>query len=255
MDTGPRRSDVGEKTAAALRGTLGWVWTVFGPFLGLVLITVLFACLTRDSGSFLTRLQLADDRRPDGDRRDGRAGDDDHHDRRRDRPVGRLERGAGDGRRRRCWSRDLALADCRLALAAGILLGRALRAAQRRPDHGAGRGAVHHHAGEPEGLPRPGQVALDEHAVYIPDEAKPWWFGRILATEPEPRLAAGRARGLDLAGPERAPGARRCGTACWAVTSTRSARTRRRRGSAGSTCRGSSWRSTAWRAWRPAWPG
>jgi ribose/xylose/arabinose/galactoside ABC-type transport system permease subunit len=37
-----------------LRGTLGWAWTVFGPFLGLALITVLFAVLTRDSGRFLT---------------------------------------------------------------------------------------------------------------------------------------------------------------------------------------------------------
>jgi ribose/xylose/arabinose/galactoside ABC-type transport system permease subunit len=43
-----------ERGTAALRGTLGWVWTVFGPFLGLLLITVLFAALTRDSGSFLT---------------------------------------------------------------------------------------------------------------------------------------------------------------------------------------------------------
>ena len=33
---------------------MGWVWTVFGPFLGLILITVLFAFLTRESGSFLT---------------------------------------------------------------------------------------------------------------------------------------------------------------------------------------------------------
>ena len=38
----------------ALRGTLGWVWTVFGPFLGLVLITLLFAALTRESGRFIT---------------------------------------------------------------------------------------------------------------------------------------------------------------------------------------------------------
>ncbi len=36
------------------RGTLAWVWTMFGPFLGLVLVTGLFAVLTRDSGSFLT---------------------------------------------------------------------------------------------------------------------------------------------------------------------------------------------------------
>jgi ribose/xylose/arabinose/galactoside ABC-type transport system permease subunit len=37
-----------------LRGTLGWIWTVLGPFLGLVLIACLFAYLTRDSGSFMT---------------------------------------------------------------------------------------------------------------------------------------------------------------------------------------------------------
>src|SRR5258708_4477503 len=42
-----------EKGSPALRGTLGWVWTVFGPFLGLILITVLFAYLTRQSGSFM----------------------------------------------------------------------------------------------------------------------------------------------------------------------------------------------------------
>ncbi len=36
------------------RGTLGWVWTAFGPFLGLVLISGLFIGLTRDSGTFLT---------------------------------------------------------------------------------------------------------------------------------------------------------------------------------------------------------
>jgi len=40
--------------APALRGTLGWVWTVLGPFLGLVLITLLFAVLTRSTGLFLT---------------------------------------------------------------------------------------------------------------------------------------------------------------------------------------------------------
>ena len=37
-----------------LRGTLGWIWTVLGPFFGLLLIAGLFAWLTRDSGSFVT---------------------------------------------------------------------------------------------------------------------------------------------------------------------------------------------------------
>jgi ribose/xylose/arabinose/galactoside ABC-type transport system permease subunit len=38
----------------AIRGTLNWVWTVLGPFLGLVLITGFFAWLTRDTGSFMS---------------------------------------------------------------------------------------------------------------------------------------------------------------------------------------------------------
>src|SRR5579883_2692728 len=54
-DVGAGIDDVGlEKSPTGRRGTLGWVWTVFGPFLGLLLITLLFAFLTRNSGSFLT---------------------------------------------------------------------------------------------------------------------------------------------------------------------------------------------------------
>ena len=37
-----------------LRGSLRWAWAVFGPFLGLLLITALFAVLTRESRMFLT---------------------------------------------------------------------------------------------------------------------------------------------------------------------------------------------------------
>jgi ribose/xylose/arabinose/galactoside ABC-type transport system permease subunit len=37
-----------------LRGSLQWVWTVFGPFAGLLLIVALFATITRQSGTFLT---------------------------------------------------------------------------------------------------------------------------------------------------------------------------------------------------------
>lgn len=44
------------KPSKALRftGSLGWVWTVVGPFLGLIGIVLLFAYLTRDSGRFLS---------------------------------------------------------------------------------------------------------------------------------------------------------------------------------------------------------
>ena len=40
--------------AIKLRGSLGWAWTLFGPFVGLVLIILLFGALTRESGRFLT---------------------------------------------------------------------------------------------------------------------------------------------------------------------------------------------------------
>jgi ribose/xylose/arabinose/galactoside ABC-type transport system permease subunit len=40
--------------AIKLRGSLGWAWTVFGPFVGLVLIILLFGAMTRQTGTFLT---------------------------------------------------------------------------------------------------------------------------------------------------------------------------------------------------------
>jgi ribose/xylose/arabinose/galactoside ABC-type transport system permease subunit len=40
--------------ANKLRGSLGWAWTLIGPFVGLVLIILLFGALTRESGRFLT---------------------------------------------------------------------------------------------------------------------------------------------------------------------------------------------------------
>src|SRR5262249_12782847 len=46
--------EVGAKSGkAALRGTLTYVWTVLGPFLGLLAITALFAWWTRESGRFM----------------------------------------------------------------------------------------------------------------------------------------------------------------------------------------------------------
>src|SRR5262245_7877172 len=38
----------------SLSGSLGWVWTVLAPFLGLIATVALFAYLTRGSGVFLT---------------------------------------------------------------------------------------------------------------------------------------------------------------------------------------------------------
>lgn len=43
---------------ASFRKVLGWGWSVFGPFIGLILITALFAGLTRESGQFLSATNL-----------------------------------------------------------------------------------------------------------------------------------------------------------------------------------------------------
>lgn len=43
-----------ESGRGSLRGTARYAWMVFGPFLGLLLISALFAWLTRGTGSFLT---------------------------------------------------------------------------------------------------------------------------------------------------------------------------------------------------------
>jgi ribose/xylose/arabinose/galactoside ABC-type transport system permease subunit len=39
---------------AGFRTAMGWAWTVFGPFLGLAMITAFFAVWTRQSGQFLS---------------------------------------------------------------------------------------------------------------------------------------------------------------------------------------------------------
>ena len=54
MVVGTSVAEVGaERGRWALRGTLGWAWTVVGPFLGLVVIVALFQSLTWPSGRFL----------------------------------------------------------------------------------------------------------------------------------------------------------------------------------------------------------
>ncbi len=47
-------NDRTQSKSLRFRGTLSWVWTVFGPFLGLVLITALFGALNYRAGTFLT---------------------------------------------------------------------------------------------------------------------------------------------------------------------------------------------------------
>ena len=90
-----------ETASIKLRGSLGWAWTVFGPFVGLVLIILLFSVMTRESGKFLTLdnwRTIAVQTVIVGIAALGMTID---HDRRRDRPFRRLDGGPGDSVHRR----------------------------------------------------------------------------------------------------------------------------------------------------------
>ena len=179
-----------------LRGTLGWVWTVFGPFLGLVLITLLFAVLTRESGRFLTLdnwRTIAVQTVIVGTAALGMtiimiAGGID------------LSVGSTVALVTVCIALFVKKVDpslpeslraWKLALAGGAdpgvgvggLCGAINGALDRRP---AGR-AVHHHPGD---LPIYRGLATwlaSSTTVYIPGDVKPWWFSRIMKIDPEPR--------------------------------------------------------------------
>lgn len=187
----------------ALRGTLGWAWTVFGPFLGLVLITLLFAFLTRDSGTFLsvynwrtiavqtvivgvaalgmTVIMIAGGI---------------------DLSVGSAValvtvgmaltvRGVSLDLPIPFAGRSIHLLDLKwsmpLALVGGVALGGLC---------GFFNGTLITRLGVVPFIITLGSLKIfrglakwlsSSTTVYVPAEAKPWWFGRILATEPEPR--------------------------------------------------------------------
>lgn len=50
----PLASNPSVARSSSLRASVGWAWNVLGPFLGLILTVGIFAYLTRDSGTFLT---------------------------------------------------------------------------------------------------------------------------------------------------------------------------------------------------------
>jgi ribose/xylose/arabinose/galactoside ABC-type transport system permease subunit len=177
--------DVGaEKAPGALRGTLGWVWTVFGPFLGLVLVTLLFAVLTRESGSFLTAYNwrtIAVQTVIVGTAALGMtiiiiSGG-------IDLSVGSivalvtvfsalLVRDVG-------WSLPL-------AMVAGVLLGGVCGLFNGSMITGLGVVPFIITLGSLKIFRGLAKWLSTSTAVYVPQDAKPWWFGRILATEPQP---------------------------------------------------------------------
>ncbi|MHC5542861.1 ABC transporter permease, partial [Singulisphaera rosea] len=201
--------DGGEDVAAekgdrlALRGTLGWVWTGFGPFLGLVLITLLFAFMTRDTGTFLTVYNwrmIAVQTVIVGVAALGMtvvmiAGG-------IDLSVGSavalvtvvialVVRGCSVDLPWWTEGKPVHLFDIKvplgLGLVAGLLMGGLC---------GLVNGTLIARMGVVPFIITLGSLKIfrglakwlaSSTAVYIPAESKPWWFGRLLATEPEPR--------------------------------------------------------------------
>jgi ribose/xylose/arabinose/galactoside ABC-type transport system permease subunit len=177
--------DIGaEKVTVALRGTLGWVWTVFGPFLGLVLVTLLFALLTRESGSFLTAYNwrtIAVQTVIVGTAALGMT-------------ViiisGGIDLSVGSIVALVTVAAALLVRDLHwplpMALAAVVLLGGIC---------GCFNGSMITILGVVPFIITLGSLKIfrglakwysSSTAVYVPLEAKPWWFARILATEPQP---------------------------------------------------------------------
>jgi ribose/xylose/arabinose/galactoside ABC-type transport system permease subunit len=173
-----------EKSPLALRETLGWAWTVFGPFLGLVLITLLFAALTRDSGSFLTIYNwrtIAVQTVIVGTAALGMT---------MIMIAGGIDLSVGSIVALATVVTALLVRDWHwpllLAMGAGVILGGGC---------GLFNGSLITLLGVVPFIITLGSLKIfrglakwlsNSTAVYVPNEAKPWWFERILATEPKP---------------------------------------------------------------------
>jgi ribose/xylose/arabinose/galactoside ABC-type transport system permease subunit len=172
------------KGTLALRGKLNWVWTVFGPFLGLILITLLFAFLTRQSGSFLTTYNwrtIAVQTVIVGTAALGMTAI---------MISGGIDLSVGSAVALVTVTIALAVRDLGcplpLALAGGIAVGGLC---------GFFNGALITGLGVVPFIITLGSLKIfrglakwlsTSTAVYVPDEARTWWFRPILATEPHP---------------------------------------------------------------------
>jgi ribose/xylose/arabinose/galactoside ABC-type transport system permease subunit len=192
------RDDLGisPRPKLAFRGTLSWVWTVFGPFLGLLLTTALFAWMTRDSGSFMTVYNwrtIAVQTVIVGTAALGMTAI---------MVSGGIDLSVGSTVALVTvgiavlvrWLHPIVPASVRdwqivlpAAMLAGILLGGlcgaingALISGLRVVPFIVTLGSYKVYRGLAKWL-------ASSTSVYIPGDARNWWFGRILATEPEPR--------------------------------------------------------------------
>jgi ribose/xylose/arabinose/galactoside ABC-type transport system permease subunit len=177
--------DVGSsKGPGAVRGTLGWIWNVFGPFLGLVLVTLLFAGLTRDSGTFMTAYNwrtIAVQTVTVGTAALGMT---------LIIIAGGIDLSVGSVSALVTVAVAVLVRDhgwpLPLAMAAGVVLGGVC---------GLFNGSMIAALGVVPFIITLGSLKIfrglakwlsTSTAVYIPEDSKAWWFRRILATEPEP---------------------------------------------------------------------
>jgi ribose/xylose/arabinose/galactoside ABC-type transport system permease subunit len=173
-----------EKRPGAGRGTLGWVWTVLGPFLGLLLITGLFALLTRHSGSFLTVYNwrtIAVQTVIVGTAALGMT-------------VVMISGGIDLSVGSAVALVTVAIAllvrghylPLPLALVAGVLLGGLCGAFNGGLITGLGVVPFIITLGSLKVFRGLAKWLSDSSGVYVPGGAKPWWFGRLLKVEPSP---------------------------------------------------------------------
>jgi ribose/xylose/arabinose/galactoside ABC-type transport system permease subunit len=174
-----------EKATVALRGTLGWAWTVIGPFLGLLLVTALFAVMTRKSGTFLTVdnwRTIAVQTVIVGTAALGMT------------IViisGGIDLSVGSVVALVTVVTALVIRDLHwpmpLAMAAGVVLGGVCGLFNGSMITGLGVVPFIITLGSLKIFRGMAKWLSTSTVVYIAEEAKPWWFGRILAIAPEPR--------------------------------------------------------------------
>jgi ribose/xylose/arabinose/galactoside ABC-type transport system permease subunit len=173
-----------EKNSSAGRGTLGWVWTVFGPFLGLLFITVLFAALSRESGSFLSAYNwrtIAVQTVIVGTAALGMT---------MVMISGGIDLSVGSIVAMVTVVIALLVRDLSwplpIAMAAGILLGGLCGLFNGVLINGLGVVPFIITLGSLKIFRGVAKWLSTSTGVYVPNDAKSWWFERILATEPKP---------------------------------------------------------------------
>lgn len=180
IDVGPEKVAVG----VAWAGRMGWLLTVVGPFLGLIAVVALFAILTRDTGSFLTAYNwrtIAVQTVIVGTAALGMT------------MViisGGIDLSVGSAVALVTVVAAILVRDAGVsvpvALGCGVLAGGACGLASGALISGLGVVPFIITLGGLKVFRGLAKWLSSSTAVYIPGASKPWWFGRLLAVEPNP---------------------------------------------------------------------